>query len=415
MNNNGITLDDLKKALANDEFVFYYQPKVLMFTGEVCGAEALIRWCKPDGTVLPPLDFIPLAEETGFITDITVTMLQKLIVDMNIIHDILDSIAISFNVSSRDFDDERLTCALSSAIEEQLVQPDKLEIELTETWALDHKHVTESLTRLRRKGLSIAMDDFGTGYATIEALGKLPFNTIKLDQGSVRRIDNTNKDFTIAQSSIWMAHQLELTIVAEGIETEATYQTLQDEGCEVAQGFWISHPLPLAEFLEFIRQKRHTPAVPIAMLHMAQLDHLKWRKAVIDGVFYLISRADETGGDRLRGMPELDPTKCNLGQWYYGKGKAFSGAKWYGSLEEPHNKLHQLGRELIEAAKNREPKDKIISMMRKLSSQSTHIIKILQSIENEIVTDKVNNSNYYRLAASFDEDESPESSRAFGI
>jgi EAL domain-containing protein (putative c-di-GMP-specific phosphodiesterase class I) len=414
MKNNGITLDDLKQALANDEFVFYYQPKVLMFTGEVCGAEALIRWCKPDGTVLPPLDFIPLAEETGFITDITVTMLQKLIVDMNIIHDILDSIAISFNVSSRDFDDERLTCALSSAIEEQLVQPDKLEIELTETWALDHKHVTESLTRLRRKGLSIAMDDFGTGYATIEALGKLPFNTIKLDQGAVRRIDNTNKDFTIAQSSIWMAHQLELTIVAEGIETEATYQTLQDEGCEVAQGFWISHPLPLVEFLEFIRQKRHTPAVPIAMLHMAQLDHLKWRKAVIDGVFYLISRADETGSDRLRGMPELDPTKCNLGQWYYGKGKAFSGAKWYGSLEEPHNKLHQLGSELIEAAKNREPKDTIISMMRKLSSQSTHIIKILQSIENEIVTDKVNNSNYYRLSVSLDEDENPETSRAVG-
>jgi EAL domain-containing protein (putative c-di-GMP-specific phosphodiesterase class I) len=415
MKNNGITLDDLKQALANDEFVFYYQPKVLMFTGEVCGAEALIRWCRPDGSIVLPLDFIPLAEETGFITDITVTMLQKLIVDMNIIHDILDSITISFNVSSRDFDDNRLTDALSSTIDEQLVQPNKLEIELTESWALDHKHVTESLTRLRRKGLSIAMDDFGTGYATIEALGKLPFNTIKLDQGAVGRIDNTNKDFTIAQSSIWMAHQLELTIVAEGIETEATYQTLQDEGCEVAQGFWISHPLPLAEFLEFIRQKRHTPAVPIAMLHMAQLDHLKWRKAVIDGVFYLISRADDSNCDRLRGMPELDPKKCNLGQWYYGRGKSFSTAKWYCALEEPHNKLHDLGRELIEAAKNREPKDKLIAMMRRLSAQSTNIIRILQSIENEIVTDKMNNSNYYRLTDPFDDNETPDTSRAFGI
>ena len=415
MNNTDITIDDLKLALANDEFVFYYQPKVLMFTGEVCGAEALIRWCRPDGSIVLPLDFIPLAEASGFITHITVSMLQKLIVDTTIIHDILDSISISFNVSSRDFDDNRLTDALSSAIDEQLVQPDKLEVELTETWALDHKHVTEALTRLRRKGLSIAMDDFGTGYATIEALGKLPFNIIKLEHGAVSRIDNTSKDFTIAQSSIWMAHQLELTIVAEGIETEATYQTLQDEGCEVAQGFWISHPLPLAEFLEFIRQKRHTPAVPIAMLHMAQLDHLKWRKAVIDGVFYLISRADENSSDRLRGMPELDPTKCNLGQWYYGKGRSFAAAKWYGALEEPHNKLHDLGSELIEAAKNREPKDRIISMMRKLSTQSTLIIKILQSIENEIVTDKVNNSNYYRLNAPFDASENPESSRAFGI
>jgi EAL domain-containing protein (putative c-di-GMP-specific phosphodiesterase class I) len=414
MSKNNITLDDLKQALANDEFVYYYQPKVLMFTGEVCGAEALIRWCRPDGSVVLPLEFIPLAEESGFITSITVSMLQKLIVDMNIIHDILDSITISFNVSARDFDDNRLTDALSSVMEEKLVPPNNLEIELTETWALDHKHVTESLTRLRRKGLSIAMDDFGTGYATIEALGKLPFNIIKLDQGAVSRIDNTNKDFTIAQSSIWMAHQLELTIVAEGIETEATYQTLQDEGCEIAQGYWISHPLPLVEFLEFIRQKRHTPAVPIAMLHMAQLDHLKWRKAIIDGVFYLISRADDSNSDRLRGMPELDPTKCNLGQWYYGKGKAFSTAKWYNSLEEPHNKLHEIGRELIQAAKNREPKDRLISMMRKLSSQSTHIIKILQSIENEIVTDKVNDSNYYHPTASLDEDENPETSRALG-
>ena len=349
-----------------------------------------------------PLDFIPLAEDTGFITEITVSMLQKLIIDMNIIHDIIDSIGISFNVSARDFDDNRFTDALSSVLTEQMVQPGTLEIELTETWALDHKHVTDSLTRLRRKGLSIAMDDFGTGYATIDALGKLPFNTIKLDQGAVSRIDSSNKDFTIAQSSIWMAHQLELTIVAEGIESEAIYQTLQDEGCEVAQGFWISHPLPLAEFLEFIRLKRHTPAVPIAMLHMAQLDHLNWRKAVIDGVFYLISRADHSNSDRLRGMPELDPTKCNLGQWYYGKGRSFSGAEWYGALEEPHFKLHNLGRKLIEAAKNKEPKDVIISMMRKLSKQSTHIIKILQAIENEIVTDKMNNSNY-RLPTQLDD------------
>ncbi len=402
MNKNNITLDDLKQALANDEFVFYYQPKVLMFTGEICGAEALIRWCKPDGTIIPPLDFIPLAEDTGFITEITVSMLQKLIIDMNIIHDIIDSIGISFNVSARDFDDNRFTDALSSVLTEQMVQPGTLEIELTETWALDHKHVTDSLTRLRRKGLSIAMDDFGTGYATIDALGKLPFNTIKLDQGAVSRIDSSNKDFTIAQSSIWMAHQLELTIVAEGIESEAIYQTLQDEGCEVAQGFWISHPLPLAEFLEFIRLKRHTPAVPIAMLHMAQLDHLNWRKAVIDGVFYLISRADNSNSDRLRGMPELDPTKCNLGQWYYGKGRSFSCAEWYGALEEPHFKLHNLGRKLIEAAKNKEPKDVIILMMRKLSKQSTHIIKILQAIENEIVTDKMNKSNY-RLPTQLDD------------
>jgi EAL domain-containing protein (putative c-di-GMP-specific phosphodiesterase class I) len=404
MNENNITLDDLKQALANDQFVFYYQPKVLMFTGEICGAEALIRWCKPDGTIIPPLDFIPLAENTGFITEITVSMLQKLIIDMNIIHDINDSIGISFNVSARDFDDSRFTDALSSALTKQMVQPETLEIELTETWALDHKHVTDSLTRLRRKGLSIAMDDFGTGNATIDALGKLPFNTIKLDQGAVSRIDSSNKDFTIVQSSIWMAHQLELTIVAEGIESEAIYQTLQDEGCEVAQGFWISHPLPLAEFLEFIRLKRHTPAVPVAMLHMAQLDHLNWRKAVIDGVFYLISRSDHSNNDRLRGMPELDPTKCNLGQWYYGKGRSFSGAEWYGALEEPHFKLHKLGRKLIEAAKNKEPKDVIISMMRKLSKQSTHIIKILQAIENEIVTDKMNNSNY-RLSTQLDDKE----------
>lgn len=139
---------------------------------------------------------------------------------------------------------------------------------------------------------------------------------------------------------------------------------------------------------------KHAPAVPIAMLHMAQLDHLTWRKAIIDGVFYLLSRKDNSNLDRQRGMPELDPTKCNLGLWYYGKGKTFSGTTWYDTMEEPHNKLHNLGKKLIEAATAKEPKDKIISMMRELSIQSNQIINILQSIENEIVTDKVNNSNY---------------------
>ena len=379
-----ITLDDLVNALANDEFLYYYQPKVLMLTGELCGAEALIRWKQPDGSLVAPAAFIPLAESTGFITEITLAMFQKLIIDVNIINDTKNSLTVSFNASAKDFHNDRLVEAIRHAIENKIVAAELLEVELTETAILnDQENVKQNLNKLQKLGISLAMDDYGTGFSSIDTLAKWPFSTIKLDQRMVSKLDSSDKEFTIVQASIQMAHQLELDIVAEGIESIMVYHILQNLGCTEAQGYWISHPLALADFLDLCRSNRHWPVEPIGLIHIAQIDHIQWRKAIIDGVSYLGLRKDNLS---IRGAPELDPTKCRLGRWYYGPGKRFAGLKLYDNFEVFHNRLHQIGAELLDAAKSGSTKAELVALMRQLTEQSILLLGMLQEFETEILS-----------------------------
>lgn len=375
-------LENLITALKDNEFVYYYQPKVSMVTGEICGAEALIRWQKPDGTIIPPFEFIPLAESSGFINEITLSMFRKLIIDMNIMHDVNESLVISFNASAKDFFNKKLTEKIQHAIFDDLIYADKLEVELTETADLKEEGVKDYLNELKEMGVGIAMDDFGTGFSSIDTLSKWPFSCVKIDQGLVGRMEYSEKDLTIVHSSIQMVHELDLEIIAEGIETEEVYHILLNAGCSGGQGYWISRPLPLHAFVEFIRSGQHWPTLLAGMLYMAQLDHMKWRKAIIDGALFCGSRKETNG--RIRGAPELDPTACRLGQWYYGPGKIFAGSKWYDELEEPHNRLHQVGAKLLESAKLGAPKNELMSFMRQLSELSILVISILQRIENEV-------------------------------
>jgi len=384
------SLKDLERALSNDEFVYYYQPKVCMVTGEVCGTEALIRWQKPDCCVIRPSAFIPLAESSGLINDITLSMFQKLLIDKSIIHDNCDKLTISFNASAKDFLNNKLTEAIEHAINNHLISPDKLEIELTETVVLDEmKDVRDKLFQIQELGILLTMDDFGAGYSNINRLSKWPFSTIKLDTGLVGKISFSKKNLTIAQSSIMMAHQLGLDVVAEGIETENIYMTLHNIGCTQAQGCWISHPLPLFDFIEFIKLNRSWPTVATGSLYMAQLDHIQWRKTIIDTIFSLCN-GDINELSQLRETPELDPTTCRLGIWYYGSGKKYKGNIWYDYLEEAHARLHKVGLKLIESALRGTSINRLIPLMRDLTEQSVVVIQMLQEIENESITEYTN-------------------------
>ena len=384
MTQTKITLKEIAEALANDEFVFYYQPKVLMLTGEICGAEALIRWKQPDGSLVSPAAFIPLAESTGFINEITLAMFQKLVIDMNIINDTKNSLTVSFNASAKDFHNDKLVEAIRYAVEHKIVPAELLEVELTETSILNNlEGVKSKLNKLQTMGIALAMDDYGTGFSNIDTLAKWPFSTIKLDQGMISKLEASDREFTIVQSSIQMAHQLELDIVAEGIESELVYHILQNMGCTQAQGYWISRPIALADFLELCRGNRHWPVEPIGLIHIAQHDHISWRKAIIDGVYYLGLRKNNLS---IRGAPELDPTKCRLGKWYYGPGKLFAGIGGYDNFEVSHNRLHQIGEELLEAAKSGSTKSELVLLMRQLTEQSVLVLGMLQEIENEIMS-----------------------------
>jgi len=384
MINPTITLQEIRSALEDDELVFYYQPKVSMITGKVIGAEALLRWLKPDGRIFAPLEFLPLAEATGFISRITREMFQKLIVDMTIFNDIVGEFTVSFNTSAKDFNNAKLVEDIQRAIKMKLVDTLKLEIELTESSLLaESQGINVQLSKLNNLGISLIMDDFGTGFSSIDTLSKWPFSTIKLDRGVVSRMEDSNKNKTIAHTSIQMAHQLSLEVVAEGIESETIYRSLQQAGCTIGQGFWISPPLPLEDFLEFIRRDKRWPATPAGLLYLAQIDHIKWRKDIIDGVFSVVERSDPN--TVFRGDPEKDSRFCSLGKWYYGSGKAFFGVPAYDALEGPHSRLHELGSLLLKNAHSNYSKAELVSIMRDLSKQSTQLIKLLQELENELI------------------------------
>ncbi len=243
LNKYTISLREIKSALENDEFIFYYQPKVSMITGKVCGAEALIRWLKPDGQIIPPSEFIPLAESSGFITDITKAMFQKLIADIATFDDTMDDLVISMNASTKDFRDSGFDNLIHDAIEAKKVDPNMVEIELTESAILDDCDIINGAVKaLVNMGIPLVMDDFGTGYSSIDILSLFPFSTIKLDRGVISRMELSDRNRTIVEASIRMGHQLQLEVIAEGIENETVYRCLQSSGCAVGQGYWISPP-----------------------------------------------------------------------------------------------------------------------------------------------------------------------------
>ncbi|GKT12900.1 MAG: diguanylate cyclase [Thiomicrorhabdus sp.] len=379
-----LTLKDLENALRNGEFIFYYQPKISMITGKIIGAEALIRWKKPNGDLVMPGNFIPLAESTGYISKITTAMLDELIIDMTIFQDTQPGITISINACSKDFDHPLFIDNIKFAIDTHQLDPNHLEVELTESTLLEESgYAHQNFSKLVDMGVPLVMDDFGTGFSSIDMLSKLPFSAVKLDQGVVSRMEQSEKNQTIVESTIRMGHQLGFDVVAEGIETEEVYQTLQNAGCTIAQGYWISHPLPFLDFLDFIRQDKRWPSTAVGLLYMAELDHIQWRKSLFDGVFSLKNR--KTEGFGFRGKPASDSTSCMLGKWYYGAGREYCNLEAYIALEEPHKQLHDQGNDLIKAVEKGASKEEVTGRMRELSMLSGVIIQLLQDIENEIM------------------------------
>lgn len=374
----------MKQALINNEFVLYYQPKVSMITGELCGAEALIRWVKPNGTIIPPMDFIPLAEKSQFIQEITKYVFKKLVIDSAIINAVNHSISVSFNTSGKDFHDNILTDIIIDAVNSRAIDPTKIEIEVTETILVDEVHAKKCLNKLADIGIPIAMDDFGTGHSGLVELSKWPFSILKIDQKFIRGLSDSNKDREILQASIRMAHQLNMDVVAEGIEDQETYRVLQEYGCKIGQGYWISKPLPLHEFIPFLKQYNNLPAMPIGLLYMAQLDHIQWRKTIIDTALFLHSLDEHRELKNLRGVPELEHTRCKLGCWYYDTGRVFKKMQSYSRLEQPHIELHNIGKELLNAARKHCEMNELTLLIQNLSEKSLKVLEALQALENDL-------------------------------
>ena len=314
----------LKNALARGELVYHYQPRVDLLSGQVSGFEALIRWVKPDGSIVMPGSFLPAAESSGFIHEISLVMFDKLVADIAIIQRFNSNLVASFNLTAQDFLTEEFISKLKFAVASGQVNPDQIQLEITETTLINGSaNVKKNVQSVVDMGISLAMDDFGTGYSTIDVLSQWPFSVVKIDQGLIGRMQSDGKSITIARNAINMAHQLGLKIVAEGVETEDVYDFLLKSGCSEVQGYLLGRPMSLDQFLEFLQTDRRWRGSPIGLIHMAQADHLQWRRQLIDytiGKLYGVPDLSASGKSQV----ELDPHQCLLGRCYYGVGRSYS-------------------------------------------------------------------------------------------
>jgi diguanylate cyclase (GGDEF)-like protein len=242
-------LGDLRRALDREELVLHYQPKIAIGTGEVVGAEALVRWQHPERGLIFPDDFIPLAEHTGLIGPLTRHVLDTAIAQARTWADAGRTLSVSVNLSARNLLDERLPGQVAELLAKHGVAAPLLELEVTESAIMTEPvRAQQLLEQLRALGVRISIDDFGVGYTSLGQLKTLPVDELKIDRSFVMSMIEDRSNAVIVHSVVDLGHNLGLTIVAEGVEDEAALTALAGFGCDVAQGYHISRPMTAAAF-----------------------------------------------------------------------------------------------------------------------------------------------------------------------
>jgi diguanylate cyclase (GGDEF)-like protein len=250
--------EDLRGALDRDEFTLHYQPKINLKTGAITGAEALIRWRSSTRGSVPPVQFISVAEDSGLILPIGAWVLREACAQQRAWVDAgLPVPAVAVNVSAVQFQDEKFVEGLFAILDETSLDPNNIELELTESVLMKHAERAVSILQiLRKSGIRVSVDDFGTGYSSLSYLQKLPLDALKIDQSFVRRINTNAGETTIVSAIINMGRSLNLRVIAEGVETVGDLAFLKAHHCDEAQGFYFSKPVPADQFASFFERHK---------------------------------------------------------------------------------------------------------------------------------------------------------------
>jgi len=248
-------LGELRKAIQDHQLRLYYQPKIAIATGRVMGLEGLVRWYHPNEGVILPDEFVPLAERSGLIKPLSLWVLAEAPKQWRKMRDLGYDLAISVNLSVRDLFDTQVPEYVRDVLKQHDMPCDKLILEITESAMMeDPQQARSTLTALSSMGVRLSIDDFGTGYSSLAYLKNLPVDEIKIDKSFVMHMDRDSDDQTIVKSTVNLGHTLGLKVTAEGVTGKASWDMLQELGCDYAQGFYMSRPIPGDQVIEWFKE-----------------------------------------------------------------------------------------------------------------------------------------------------------------
>lgn len=251
---NLILINQLRQAEHNNELRLFYQPIIDIDTGDIVGMEALIRWEKPGEGIVSPVRFVPLAEETGLIIPIGEWVIKTACIQQkDWINKGYKPIRVSVNISAKQFQQHDFIETVIRIINETGIDPKYLVLEITESTAIiDIEYTLIKLRKLKTLGIHISIDDFGTGYSSLYKLREMSVDELKIDKSFIKDINSDVKKEKIAKAIIILANELNLKVTAEGVETKEQLEFLKENGCDRAQGFYYSKPVPPEEFEKFL-------------------------------------------------------------------------------------------------------------------------------------------------------------------
>jgi diguanylate cyclase (GGDEF)-like protein/PAS domain S-box-containing protein len=341
-------LERLKVALANDELLLHYQPKVNLRNGKVIGVEALLRWNHPERGLVMPGEFLPHIEHDELILDIGKWVTRRAMAQVTEWRAQGLDLSVSVNVAARQLlRDDFVDCVKCCLADFPDLPAGTLEFEILESSAIANTtHVHDVIKTCEELGIQFSLDDFGTGYASLTYLKEIPAEILKIDQSFIRHILDEGDDLTLVEGVIGLASAFRRVVVAEGVETAEQGVLLMRLGCDLAQGYGIARPMPPEQVPDWVTRFRPDPQwalwadtdwemVDFPLL-VAQYDHLKW--------IHRVAMSVEGTGPQLSNAELVDYRQCRFGNWYYGHGMARYGQlQEFRDLEDIHKEVHRLG------------------------------------------------------------------------